>query len=66
MSEFTRNFTVVRTRCVLGAIVDVAGWTGHWPFRRAVSYHVGVNCDAIAAADGRIYVYRRGWTIAVA
>jgi len=66
MTSATRSFTVARTRTENGSIVDAAGWTGSWPFRRPVSFHVGVNCDSIAQSDGRLYVYRRGWTIAVA
>ncbi|MCC6212024.1 MAG: hypothetical protein IT513_13375 [Burkholderiales bacterium] len=66
MTGFTRSFTLVRTRTAQGAIADASGWTGCWPFRKRVSYHVGVNCDAISLSDGRLYVYRRGWTIAVA
>jgi len=66
MAEYTRNFTVSRTHSADGVIVDATGWTGRWPFRRPVSYHVGVNCDAITASGDRLYVTRRGWTIAVA
>jgi len=65
MTTATRIFTVSRTRAENGAIVDAAGWTGRWPFRRSISYHVGVNCDSITLGDGRVHVYRRGWTIAV-
>jgi hypothetical protein len=66
VTQFTKSFTLVRTRAAQGAIADASGWTGCWPFRRRVSYHVGVNCDSISQSDGRLYVYRRGWTIAVA
>lgn len=66
MTGFTRNFTLSRLRSAQGVIEDATGWTGRWPFRRPVSYHVGVNCDSIAQSDGHLYVYRRGWTIAVA
>ncbi len=66
MTQYTKRFTLARTRTAQGAIADASGWTGCWPFRRRVSYHVGVNCDSIVLSDGQIYVYRRGWTIAVA
>jgi hypothetical protein len=66
MTEFTKTFTLLRTHNAHGAIADASGWTGCWPFRRRVSYHVGVNCDSISQSDGRLYVRRRGWTIAVA
>ena len=66
MSFFTKKFTLARTRMILGAIVDAVGWTEFWPFRRPVSYHVGVNCDSIAEVDGRLLVYRRGRVIATA
>jgi hypothetical protein len=66
MSYFTRNFTLARTRTQHGAITDASGWTGFWPFRSWISYHIGVNCDAIAQVDGRLLVYRRGRVIASA
>ena len=66
MTEFTRFFTLARTRKAQDAIVDASGWAGCWPFRKRVSYHVGINCDSISLSDGRLYVRRRGWTIAVA
>lgn len=66
MSTITRTFRIGRARRERGVLLDVAGWTGHWPFRRWISYHVGVNCDAIDAEGGRVYVRRRGWTVAVA
>jgi hypothetical protein len=65
MSTVTRNFTVERTVRKEGVIVEVAGWLGRWPFRRKVSYHVGINCEVISAEAACIYVRRRGWTIAV-
>jgi hypothetical protein len=66
MDSVTRQFTVDQTRSSNGAIVDAKGSTGTWPLRRAVSYHVGVNCDSIAVRDGLLYVERRGRTIATA
>lgn len=66
MIGMTRKFTATRTRFAQGAIVDAAGWTGCWPFRRAVSYHVGVNCDSIVLSEGRLQVCRHGRTIALA
>jgi hypothetical protein len=66
VTQFTKSFTLVRTRTAQGAIAVASGWTGCWPFRRRVSFHVGVNCDSITQSDGRLYVRRRGWTIAVA
>jgi hypothetical protein len=64
MSTVTRNFTVARTVRKQGVIVEVAGSFGRWPFRRKVSYHVGINCDEITCEAARVYVRRRGWTIA--
>jgi len=66
MTQYTRTFTLARTRASQGSIDVASGWTGCWPFRRRVSYHVGVNCDSISQSDGRLYVHRRGWTIAIA
>jgi hypothetical protein len=66
MDRITRKFTLQETRSKLGAIVDVIGRTGHWPFRRTISYHVGINCDAIAIRDVHLHVQRCGRTIATA
>jgi len=66
MSYFTRRFKLQRTRTSRDAIVDATGWTDFWPFRRPISYHVGVNCDSMAEVDGRLLVYRRGRVIAAA
>ena len=66
MTGSIRKFTATHTRLVLGKIADAAGWTGFWPFRRAVSYHVGVNCDSINLDAGRLQVRRGGRTIAIA
>ena len=66
MTGFTRTFNLDRMRSAQGVIEDASGWTGRWPFRRAVSFHVGVNCDAISLNDGRLHVRRRGRVIAVA
>jgi hypothetical protein len=66
MDGITRKFTLRETRSRLGAIVDAIGSTGQWPFRRTISYHVGVNCDAISIRDVHLYVQRCGRTIAVA
>jgi hypothetical protein len=66
MTEWIRKFTATRTRLAQGAIVDAAGWTGCWPFRRALSYHVGINCDSIVLSEGRLQVWRNGRTIALA
>jgi len=65
MTTATRSFTVARTRTENGGIVDAAGWTGSWPFRKRISFHVGINCDSIVQSDGLLYVYHHGWTIAV-
>ena len=66
MTQYTKSFTLDRVRSAQGAIEDANGWTGCWPFRRRISYHVGINCDSISQSDGRLYVHRCGWTIAVA
>lgn len=66
MDGLTRIFTLEETRSSEGAIVDARGSTGTWPLRRAISYHVGVNCDLISIRDGLLHVHRRGRTIATA
>ena len=64
MDVCTRKFTLEETRSSEGAIIDAKGRTGCWPFRRTISYHVGVNCDSIAVRDDLLHVQRRGRTIA--
>lgn len=66
MNEFTRSFVASRTKSSGGAITDVEGRTRAWPFSRPLSYHVGINCDAIVATDGQLLVYRSGRVIAAA
>ena len=66
MTVFTRTFKLDRAHLAQSAIVDAEGWTGSWPFRRRISFHVGGNCDSITLSDGRLFVHRHGWTIAVA
>ena len=66
MEDLTRKFALEKMRSRQGAIVDVIGNQGNWPFRRTISYHVGVNCDAIENRDGFVRVHRRGRTIAIA
>jgi len=66
VNNLTRKFLLEKMRSTVGAITDVSGNLGNWPFRRTISYHVGVNCDAISVRDGHLYVQRRGRTIAVA
>ena len=66
MENLTRKFILEKTRSRRGAIVDAVGNLGNWPFRRTISYHVGINCDSISVQDGRLQVQRRGRTIAVA
>ena len=66
MDTFTRKFILEKTRSKRGAIVDAIGNLGNWPFRRTISYNVGVNCDAIEAGDGLLRVLRHGRTIAIA
>jgi hypothetical protein len=65
MDGCTRKFTLEETRSSEGSIIDAKGRTGIWPFRRAISYHVGVNCDSIAVRDDLLHVQRRGRTIAI-
>ena len=64
MDICTRKFRLEETRSSAGAIIDAKGRTGCWPFRRTISYHVGVNCDSIAVRDDLLHVQRRGRTIA--
>ena len=64
MDDYTRTFSLDKTRSAKGRIVDAVGHLGNWPFRRTISYHIGVNCDTIEARDGHLYVLRRGRTIA--
>ncbi len=66
MDACTRSFTLEETRSSGISIIDAKGRTGCWPFRRAISYHVGVNCDSISIRDGQLHVQRRGRTIATA
>jgi len=66
MEDLTRKFILDKTRSKRGVIVDAVGNLGNWPFRRTISYNVGVNCDAIEAGNGYLRVLRRGRTIAIA
>jgi len=66
MNDLTRKFILEKSRSAQGAVTDVSGNLGNWPFRRVISYHVGVNCDAISTRDGYLYVHRCGRTIAIA
>jgi hypothetical protein len=66
MDTFTRRFILEKTRSQKGLIVDAIGNLGHWPFRRTISYNVGVNCDSIEARDGLLRVLRHGRTVAIA
>jgi hypothetical protein len=66
MDSRTRKFILEETRSSEGAIVDARGRIGYWPLRRAISYHVGVNCDSICVRDDLLHVQRRGRTIATA
>jgi hypothetical protein len=66
MNDLTRRFILEMTRSKQGVIVDAVGNLGNWPFRRTISYNVGVNCDAIEARDGLLRVLRHGRTIAAA
>lgn len=66
MYDLTRKFILEKTSSRGGKIDDVVGNLGNWPFRRTISYHIGVNCDAIEAKDGFLRVLRRGRTIAIA
>ena len=64
MDGIARRFTLEETRSSKGVIVDARGSTGYWPLRRAISYHVGVNCDSISVRDDLLHVERHGRTIA--
>jgi len=59
MDSRIRKFTLEETRSSEGVIVDAKGSTGWWPFRRPISYNVGINCDAIYVQDDLLHV-RRG------
>lgn len=59
MSEFVK-FRITGCKFDIAGISEVSGQVGFRPFKRPVSYHVGVNCDAIAAGDDGVRVYRRG------
>ena len=60
------KFRIITCRFGVAGISDVEGRVGLWPFRRPVSFHVGVNCDAITAADDGVRMFRRGALIAFA
>lgn len=66
MDGHTRKFTLEETRSPKGSIVYAKGRAGLWPFRRAVSYHIGVNCDSICIMDDLLQIQRRGRTVATA
>jgi hypothetical protein len=66
MSHLTTKFFLETTRSKAGLIVDAVGNLGNWPFRRGISYNVGINCDSIEARDGLLRVLRHGRTIAIA
>ena len=59
MSDFVK-FRITGCRFGIAGISEVSGQVGLWPFSRPVSYHVGVNCDAIEAGDDGVRIYRRG------
>jgi len=66
MDSSIRKFTLEETCSSEGVIVDAKGRYGWWPFRRAVSYHVGVNCDAIYVRLDLLHVRRGCRSIATA
>jgi hypothetical protein len=66
MTDRIRVFTLSRVSRTNRQISDVLGRIGTWPFRRDVSYHVGVNCDSIVVSAGKVIVQRRGRVIAAA
>lgn len=66
MDACARKFTLEETRSSECSIIDAKGRSGFWPFRRTVSYHVGVNCDLISIRDGLLRVQRHGLTVATA
>ncbi|MGH8765736.1 MAG: hypothetical protein ACRET8_08460, partial [Burkholderiales bacterium] len=59
-----RKFTLNGVLSKQGTIVDAYGLTGFWPFREPISYHVGINCDAISASNGELHVQRYGQVVA--
>jgi len=63
MGSLTK-FSITSCRFAGAGISDVEGRVGLWPFRHPVSYHVGINCDAIRSADDGVRVFRRGTLIA--
>lgn len=59
MATFIK-FRITACRFGIAGISEVSGRVGIWPFSRPVSYHAGINCDAIDAGDDGVRVYRRG------
>jgi len=66
MDSKIRKFTLEETRTSEGVIVDAKGSYGWWPLRRPISYHVGVNCDAIYVRYDLLHVRRGCRSIATA
>ena len=66
MEDAARRFTLKGMLSKHGTIIDAYGSTGFWPFREPISYHVGINCDAISADNGELRVQRYGQTVALA
>jgi hypothetical protein len=54
------KFRITGCRFGIAGISEVSGRVGFWPFSRPVSYHLGINCDAIEAGDEGVRIYRRG------
>jgi hypothetical protein len=64
MEGTARKFTLNGVQSKHGAIVDAHGSIGFWPFREPISYHVGINCDAISTGNGELRVQRYGQVVA--
>lgn len=61
------HFTLTGVGASDQGVHEVEGRIGSWPFARPLSYHIGINCDAIdvdRVGAGDVVVYRRGKPIA--
>jgi len=66
MKSSARKFKLKDMRSNRDIVIDATGRVGWWPFAYPISFHVGINCDAIVAAGNRLNVLRHGEVIAFA